>query len=75
MLKRGVTMIGSLTSNLVGVATAKDDEERRKEWRSLGISAVTAGVTIFVAEACSGHGEVDANDHEQDLGAMTTIRI
>ncbi len=68
MLKRGVTMIGSLTSNLVGVATAKDDEERRKEWRSLGISAVTAGVTIFVAEACSGHGEVDANDHEQDLG-------
>ncbi len=67
MLKRSVTMIGSLTSNLVGVATAKDAEERRKEWRSLGISAVAAGVTIFVAEACSGHSEVNANDQQQEL--------
>ena len=75
MLKRGVTMIGSLTSNLVGVATAKDDEERRKRMAKPRNFGRNCRGDHFVAEACSGHGEVDANDHEQDLGAMTTIRI
>ena len=75
--KRAVTMIGSLTSNLVGVATAKDAEERRKEWKSLGISAVAAGVTIFVAETCSGNGEVNADEqlNQNDNSTLTDDQV
>ena len=53
MAKRAVTIAGSVTSNIVGVATAKDAEERKREWKSLGMSALGAAVTMFVAEACS----------------------
>lgn len=63
MAKRAVTIAGSVTSNIVGVATAKDAEERKREWKSLGMSALGAAVTMFVAEACS-----DAHAGENTVG-------
>lgn len=63
MIRRGLTVTGSVTSNIVGVATAKNAEERQKEWKSLGMSALTGAVAMFVAEACSNDhaGEWDKN--------------
>lgn len=63
MIRRGLTVAGSVTSNLVGVAMAKDAEERGKEWKSLGGSLLTGAVVMFVAEACSDDhaGEFDKN--------------
>lgn len=65
MAKRAVTVAGSVTGNIVGVATAKDAEERKREWKSLGMSALGAAVTMFVAEACS---DAHAGENTVSLG-------
>lgn len=67
MLRRGLTMTGSIASNIVGVATAKDAEARKKEWKSLGMSAVGAAVTMMVVEACGDAHAGEPKKHGLDM--------
>ncbi len=77
--RRAATIGGSVTSNLVGVATAKDKDERKKEWKSLGWSALGAGVAMFATELCSdGHAAElspkDLNETETPVAADTVAK-
>ncbi len=82
LLRRTVTMVGAVTSNVVGVATAKDAEERKKEWKSLGLSAVGAGVVMWLASCDNDGGRPTEklrmpgeNVAEQDTVTTDTARV
>ncbi len=59
MTRRFVTMAGSVTSNIVGVATAEDAKERKKELKGLGISALTSAASIFLTELFDKESNTD----------------
>ena len=67
ILRRGLTVMGGVTSNAVGVATAQTSEERKKEWKSLGLSALSGAVAMLVAESCSS-AHADENVSHLDKG-------
>lgn len=71
MLRRGLTVMGGVTSSAVGVATAQTSEERKKEWKSMGISALTGAVVMFVAESC-GTAHADENIAQNHPGEHVT---
>lgn len=81
LLRRTVTMAGAVTSNVVGVATAKDAEERKKEWKSLGLSAVGAGVVMWLASCNDGGRPTEKlrmpgeDVAEQDTVTTDTARV
>ncbi len=74
--KRALTIAGAVTSNVVGVATAKDAEERKQEWKSLGLSAVSAAVTMLAMEAC-GNAHADESrmemPHSQNGASLAEV--
>ncbi len=71
MARRGLTIAGALTSNLVGVATAKNKDERKKEAKSLGVSALTSGLMILLTDAL-GRDADEAKVSRQELLSFLT---